>query len=206
MQLYGSTRSPFARKVMVAAHELGLADRITLIPVVVGATTIDPVVVRLNPLGQIPTLVLDDGRVIHDSLVICDYLDASSARPALFPRDLADRVDALTRHALGQGITETLVRLFGERKRVGDPLHPAYAAALRAKFVRAADALERDCHAWPERPPDIGDLAIAVALAYADFRFAELDWPSGRDALYGWYRHFAQRPAMLATAFVAPPA
>jgi glutathione S-transferase len=85
-------------------------------------------------------------------------------------------------------------------------LHPTYAAAYRAKFVRAADALEHDCHAWPGRSPDIGDLAIAVALAYADFRFAELDWPSGRATLRSWYKHFAQRPSMLATAFIAPPA
>ena len=206
MRLFWSSRSPYARKVMLAAHELGVVQRIELVPTVVGLTKIDTELVRFNPLSQIPTLVLVDGRVIHDSLVICEYLDTVSERPILFPREQARRVDALTRHAIGQAMTETLVRQFSERKRAADPLQPGYVKACREKFARAADALERECAAWSARPVDIGDLAIACALSYADFRFAQDNWPCGRGALAAWYHGFDQRPSMLATAFVAPTA
>ncbi len=206
MRLFGSTRSPFARKVRIAAHELGLAERITLVPNVVATTQVDAALAELNPLGQIPTLVLDDGRVLYDSLVICEYLDDLAAPPRLFPRGQPHRADTLTRHALGQGMTEALVRLFGERKRTDDPLQPSYVQAFRAKFLRGADALDRAALAWPDRPVDIGDLAVACALAYADFRFAEENWPAGRDTLHAWYQGILQRPSMVATAFtVAQP-
>lgn len=206
MKLFWSSRSPFARKVMVAAHELGVAQRIELVAVVVGSTQIDTTLIGFNPLGQIPTLVLDDGRVIYDSLVICEYLNGIGQGSGLFPKEQPCRADTLTRHALGQGMTETLVRLFGERKRNADPLQPTYVTAFRAKFARASDALERECGAWGNRPVDIGDLAIGCALAYADFRFAEENWAGERDSLHAWYRGFVLRPSMVATSFSVPSA
>ena len=74
MRLYWSSRSPYVRKVMVAAHELGLADRIDCIPTVVSLRTSDPLPDASNPLGQIPTLLTEAGEAIHDSTVIAEYL------------------------------------------------------------------------------------------------------------------------------------
>lgn len=204
MLLYASTRSPFARKVLVVAHEHGLLPRIAVVPAVVGTSRVDAAVAAVNPLGQIPTLVLEDGRVLPDSLLICDYLDSIAPAPGLFPRAAPRRFEALARHALGQGMLETLVRLFGERRRAADPLHPAYDRALRDKFRRVVDALSRDCGDWTGRALDIGDITIACALAYADFRFDEEHWRDGHAALRDWYAVVAQRPSMLATAFVVP--
>lgn len=205
MQLFGSTRSPFVRKVLVVAHERDVADRIAFVPALVGATTLDDAVVAHNPLGQIPTLVRDDGQALPDSLLICEYLDAIGAPPAtVFAGDPVHRFEALSRHAWGQGLMETLVRLFGERKRSGDPLHGSYDQALRDKLRRVVVALETACAAWPAGRADIGDITIACALAYADFRCAEERWRDACPRLDGWFAALTVRPAMVATAFVAP--
>ena len=70
MKLYYSATSPFVRKCLVAAHELGLRDRIELVPANAHPVTRDRALVALNPLGQVPTLVTDDGAVLYDSRVI----------------------------------------------------------------------------------------------------------------------------------------
>jgi glutathione S-transferase len=200
MKLYGSHRSPFTRKTRVAVHELDLAQAITFVPVVVSSTTTDDALAALNPLGQIPTLVLDDGEVIHDSLIICEYLDVL-AGGALLPREGPERWRALTRHDLANGLLETLVKLFTERKRADDPRHPIYADAFTAKARRVLPALDRIYADGPQRSFDLGDIACACALAYADFRFAELEWRKGLPNLERRYAAMAERPSMRATDF-----
>ena len=85
MKLYWSPRSPYVRKVMVCAHETGLADRIEPVLAVVAMTRPHLELMRENPLGKIPTLVTDSGRVLFDSAVICEYLDSLHAGARLFP-------------------------------------------------------------------------------------------------------------------------
>ena len=81
LTLHWSPRSPFVRKVMLFAHETGLASRLTLVRSVVAMTTPNQALMRDNPLSKIPTLVLSDGSVLYDSAVICDYLDTLHAGP-----------------------------------------------------------------------------------------------------------------------------
>lgn len=116
MKLYWSPRSPFVRKVLVAVHELGLADRIGIVATPVAMTLPNAGLLRDNPLGKIPALVLDDGTVVHDSLVICECLDAL-AGPRLFPPPGPARWTALTRHALGNGMRDMLVLWRNERDK-----------------------------------------------------------------------------------------
>ncbi len=85
MKLYWSSRSPFVRKVMVAAHEVGVAGRIATERVVVSAAAPNAAVMAVNPLNKIPTLVLEDGTALFDSRVICEYLDTLHDGPRLFP-------------------------------------------------------------------------------------------------------------------------
>src|SRR6188768_3328029 len=85
MTLHWSPRSPYVRKVMIAAHEMGLADRLQIVRTIVGGTAPHLELMRENPLGKIPTLVLDDGTVIYDSPVIIEYLDTLHAGPKLYP-------------------------------------------------------------------------------------------------------------------------
>ena len=86
MKLFWSSRSPFVRKVMVAAHETGLAPRLRTERVVVGANKPNAEVMAVNPLNKIPTLVLDDGTALYDSRVICEYFDSLHEGAKLFRR------------------------------------------------------------------------------------------------------------------------
>src|SRR6476620_321709 len=95
MLLHWSPRSPFVRKVMIAAHELGLADRIETVRTVVAASQPNIELMKQNPQSRLPTLVLADGTVIYDSPVICEYFDSLHNRPKLFPAAIAERLTAL---------------------------------------------------------------------------------------------------------------
>jgi len=101
MRLHWSPRSPFVRKVMIAAHELGLADRLETIRTRVATNQVHKGLLTDNPIGKIPTLLLADGTILYDSVVICEYLDSIAPQPKLFPAAGAARFQALRRHALG---------------------------------------------------------------------------------------------------------
>ena len=103
MKLHWSPRSPFVRKVMIAAHERGLVDRIVCVRTIAAMTKPHAELMADNPLSKIPTLVLDDGLVLYDSPVICEYLDGIGGAPKLFPAEPAARFEALRRQALGDG-------------------------------------------------------------------------------------------------------
>ncbi len=199
MKLYGSTRSPYSRKVMIAVHELHLFERIEFKAVTASQTQADEELVRIHPLGQIPALLLETGQVLHDSLTICEYLDSLGAERRLIPIDGAKRWEVLCRHAVGHGMIETLIKLFAERKRAADPLHPLYVQAFTNKFLRVLPTLDATVRP-PSEPFDLGDIAIACALSYADFRFPDCDWRAGHKALSGYYDRITERPSMRVTA------
>src|SRR6266576_5968346 len=106
MRLYWSSRSPFVRKAMIAAHETGVASRLETIRVEVAVTKLDAGVLAHNALNKIPTLVLKNGDVLFDSRVICEYFDSLNTGPKLFPSDAPERWVALRREAIGSGIME----------------------------------------------------------------------------------------------------
>jgi len=201
MKLLWSSRSPFVRKVMVAAHEVGVADRIATKRVVVSANKPNPDVMALNPLNKIPTLVLDDGSTLYDSRVICEYLDTLHDGPRLFPSDEAMRWPALRRQALGDGLMEVIVLRLGEQDRAKETQSESHLASYRLKIAAALDRIEAE-GPGPPGPPDIGQIAIACALGHLDFRFAGDEWRAGRPRLEAWYGEFARRPSMQATAYV----
>lgn len=199
MKLHWSGRSPFVRKVMVAAHELGLVERLTLVRSVVAMSAPNVDLMRENPLSRIPTLVLDDGTAYADSLLICEYLDFLDGSGRLFPIDRARRFDALRRHALGTGFLEISVLRRNERDRPAERRSPPHLAAFAAKFAATLPALEREAPTLVALPIDIGHVAIGCALGYLDFRFSDEPWRPGRPQLARWYEGFAARPSMQAT-------
>src|SRR5882724_3110912 len=117
MKLHWSPRSPFVRKVMIVANELGLVDRLTCVRTVAATTKPHAELMQDNPLSKIPTLVLDDGTVLYDSRVICEYLDGLHSGRKLFPADPKARMVALRRQALGDGALDFLLLLRNERER-----------------------------------------------------------------------------------------
>ncbi|RHW19244.1 glutathione S-transferase family protein [Sphingomonas gilva] len=198
LTLHWSPRSPFVRKVMVAAHERGVADRLTLVRSVAITTDPNPALMAANPLNKIPTLERDDGPPLTDSRVICEFLDTIGDAPPLIPEGEA-RWPALRRQAMADGLTDLLVLWRGERGRP-QPSRP-HLDAYRVKAIATLDRLELEAVEFPARP-DIGDIAVGCALAYADFRFADLAWRGGRPRLASWQAGFDARPAAQATAIV----
>jgi glutathione S-transferase len=197
MKLHWSPRSPFVRKVMIAAHERGLVDRISRVRTVVETAVPHPGLMRDNPLSKIPALVLDDGTVLYDSAVICEYLDALDGAPKLFPQEFKARMTALRRQALGDGFLDLLVLNRNERGRAQpSELHLKSAAARTAAVL---DHLEGEAEALTATPFDIGHIAIGCALSYLDFRYADEDWRKGRSRIADWHAAFASRPSARAT-------
>jgi glutathione S-transferase len=201
MKLFWSSRSPFVRKVMVAAHEMGLAGRIATERVVVGAAAPNPEVMAVNPLNRIPTLILDDGSALYDSRVICEYLDTLHDGPKLFPAGARARWAALRRQALGDGLMEIIVLRLGEQGRPAANQSEKHLAAFRLKIATALDRLEGEASGLVG-DPGIGHVAIGCALGHLDFRFAADEWRAGRAMLAQWYDGFARRPSMQATQYV----
>lgn len=201
MKLHWSPRSPFVRKVMVAAHELGLAERLRTVRTVVRMGKPNDALLPENPLSKIPTLVLDDGRVLFDSLTIIEYLDALAGGGRLVPAGEA-RWEALTRHALGNGLLDLLILWRNERDKPAERRTGEWLDSFAAKTGATLDHLERDAPRLAEGPFGIGQIAIGCALSYLDFRFPDLPWREGRPALAGWHERFAARPSVRATEAV----
>lgn len=196
MRLYWSSRSPFVRKVMVVAHEAGLADRIETERVVVAADRPNAAVMGANPLNKIPTLQLDGGGALYDSRVICEYLDGMGDGPTLFPQG-EDRWTALRLQALGDGLMELNVSRLGERNRPPELRSATHQAAFARKIAAVLDQLETEAPISLH----IGALAVGCALAHLDFRFGDDAWRDGRPALAAWFERIGHRPSFVATAF-----
>jgi len=200
MKLYWSSRSPFVRKVMVAAHEVGIADRIRTQRVVVAPNNPNIEVMQDNPLNKIPTLVFDDGTSLYDSRVICEYFDTLHDGPKLFPANPDLRWKALRRQALGDGLMEVIVLRLGEMNRPREAQSEKHLAAFRLKATKTLDRLETEADGL-SRAVTIGDIAIGCALAHLGFRFSADDWRAGRTNLAAWHADFSRRPSVRATEF-----
>ena len=197
MKLHWSPRSPFVRKVMVVVHELGLADRIACMRTVAATTKPHAELMQDNPLSKIPTLVLDDGTVIYNLPVICEYLDGLDGGPKLHPAEPKARLVALRRQALGDGFLDMLVLLRDERMRAHpSDVHKASAAVRKAAVL---NSLDREADSLAATPFGIGHIAIGCALSYLDFRYADEDWRQGHPRIASWHAAFAARPSVRAT-------
>jgi len=201
MKLHWSPRSPYVRKVMIVAHELGLADRIETLRTVVGGTTPHVELMRDNPLGKIPTLVLEDGTILYDSPVICEYLDTLHDGPKLFPAWPA-RLIAIRRLALGAGMLDIALAWLGERFRPAERQSAPHMALWEAKLRACVDALEGEADALGSSALSIGHIGIGIALSYLDFRFGDVRWGDGHERLAAWHAGFAARPSVIANPVV----
>ena len=188
MILRNSPASPYARKIRIAAEMLGLSDRIRI----ESASTADPNdSLRLqNPLGKIPTLILEDGSALYDSRVIADYLDHLSGGGRLVPAEPARRFVALRLQALGDGMNDAALLLRHETASRPAALRDPEASALQqGKIDRALATLEVEP---PAGHVDIGHIAVACALGYLDLRF-EGAWRTNHPRLAAWLADFASK-------------
>lgn len=202
MKLHWSPRSPFVRKVLVAAHELGLTGRIHCVRTAVRMTQPNMDLLLENPLSKIPTLVLADGTVLIDSVVICEYLDVLAGGGILFPPSGPERWTTLARHALGNGLLDILILWRNERDKSEQARLPALLDSFALKTRTALDRLEGDALNLSATRFGIGHIAIGCCLSYLDFRFPDLNWRVGHPALAAWHESFSARPSAQATEIV----
>jgi glutathione S-transferase len=199
--LRSSPLSPFARKVRIAAEVAGLDDRIQ----VTAADTVNPNdnLRHQNPLGKIPTLVLEDGEALFDSRVILEYFHAMAPQSGLFP-DGAQRIAVLRQQAVADGLMDAgLLQVYEARYRPAEHHVQSWLDLQRGKMERAL-AFVAERYAKPGTgSPDAGEISQACALGYLDLRFAGT-WRTQYPALVDWLASFAARtPAFSRTA---PPA
>ena len=197
MKLRFAPTSPYVRKCLVVAHEVGLAGEVALEPT--NPWEADTTIAEDNPLGKVPALITDDGLSLFDSRVICEYLDSHSQNPHLFPCGV-DRWRVLRLAAIGEGILDAADARIMESRREPAKIDSAWDARKKTAIIRALDELER--LATGLSGIDIGLITIGCALGELDFRFPEEDWRVTRPQLSEWYADFAQRPSMSETETV----
>ena len=201
MKLRYSPTSPYVRKVMVVALETGLAERIERIPTVVLPTKPNEEMARENPLVKVPALTTDDGLVLYDSPVICEYLDTLHSGPKLFPASGKARWVAMRQQALGDGILDAAILGRYEVQRPKEFQWQDWIDAQLRKVRGALAALEMEVQAGELGGPlTIGQVTVACALGYLNFRYASEDWPSKHRSLAAWYEDLSKRKSIQLTA------
>lgn len=200
MKLFFSPASPFARKVAAVAHELGLFERLQIIPAAVSPVEKDKTIAPHNPAAKIPTLVTDGGDAIFDSRVIVEYLDDVAGGGRMVPKG-EGRWKALVLQSLCDEALDALILTRYEGVLRPEPLRWAeWREGQLHKVSSSLDVLERDWVQYMSSHVNIGPINACGLLGYLDFRFPEIDWRADRPRLAAWYEGFARRPAMEKTA------
>lgn len=192
MKLLASSTSPYARKLRVIAHELGIA-----LPVEDTAPMNDPAaLLAANPLGKVPALVLDDGSAIIDSPVIAAFLAASVPGQKLMAQSGHAHWQARTTEALADGVLDAAIIL---------RFNMAQGITSGPWVDRQYRAIERALSVMNGRVGGngFGDICCAVACDYLTFRFPDLDWRTHNPALAELTDRLLATPAFKATQ---PPA
>ena len=198
MKLYYAPASPFVRKCLVVAAELGLRDRIELVTAAAHPVNRDKNVVAHNPLGKIPTLITDDGSVLYDSRVICEYLNILGDGN-LIPRAGEARWTVLSAQALADGVMDAAVLTRYETFARPEALRwQDWITGQLEKVTSGLDALESRAADFGDRV-NLGTIAFGCMLGYLDFRFASFGWRDGRPKASAWFEWFGARDSMVAT-------
>ena len=196
MKLHWSPKSPYVRKVMICARELGLVERLELVRSVAAMLKPNARLMQDNPLSKIPALVLDDGFTLFDSVVICEYLN-DLGQGTLFPLQSTEKWQSLRWHALGDGLLDALILWRNEREREV-PLE-ALIDAFELKTQACLKQLDDEAQALNEVPFSIGHVAVGCALGYLDYRFDALNWRGVAPRLAEWYEETRARPSFEST-------
>ena len=195
MRLRFNPASPFARKVLVVAHEKGLAEQIEIVPT---DPRSDPTLASENPLRLIPALVTDDDLALFNSPVICEYFEILRPDPRLVPLEPEARLRVLRLQALADGMCDAAVARRHEGLRPDGERSPSTLERLSQKVQGGLDWLEGNEQDLGNEA-DLGRLAVACALGYLDFRFRDEDWRASRPRLTRWIDRFGSRPSLQAT-------
>jgi len=197
MKLFYSNTSPYSRKVRTALLESGLDSQVEYIL----RNPFDDAkeLKALNPLGKIPTLVLDDGRVVYDSPVICEYLDSISENVALVPSDKDARLLVNTWQALADGIIDASYNIVMEGRRDESERSAGSIERWKGSIIDSLAQVERQIGTLPNALT-MAQISLAAALGYLDFRLSYMEWrSSGNSETAAWFEQFSERASMVST-------
>jgi glutathione S-transferase len=201
MKLRFAAASPFVRKVVVVSLETGLSERIERVSTSVSPVRPNEEMARENPLIKVPALTTDDGTVLYDSPVICEYLDTLHEGPKLFPPSGAPRWTALRQQALADGLLEAAILVRYENLRPQEMRWQDWVESQMRRVRGALAALEIETEAGALGGPlTIGHVTVGCALGYLDFRFANEEWRMRRRQLAVWFEDFSRRKSMQLSA------
>jgi glutathione S-transferase len=195
MKLSFSPASPFARKVRIAAIELGLIDKIEFTPATVAPGQANEDYSKITPLKKLPVLITNDGDVILDSYVIVEYLN-ETAGGALIPAYGRARWRAKTNHSLLNGMLDSM--LLCRYEKMVRPQGLQWQAWSDDHWNRAWTGMAR-FETMPEvlnGPFDISQIGLVCVLGYADFRFADCGWRKAYPKLDAFYQKAMERPSV----------
>ncbi len=203
MKLTFSPASPFARKVRIAAIELGLIDKIELVPETVTPGQVNEEYSKITPLKKLPVLITNEGDVILDSYVIVEYLDEIGAG-ALIPGYGRKRWQVKTDHSLLDGMLDSMLlcryekitRPKGLQWQAWSDDHWNRAWTGMARFENRDDVLNG--------PLDVAQIGLVCVLGYADFRFADCGWRKAFPKLDKFHQKMLERPSVKIS--LPPPA
>lgn len=200
MKLYCSATSPYARKVRVVAHELGLSDLIDEIEC--DPFEAPPELLAANPLSRIPTLITERGEALPDSTLVIEYLQTRGRGLTALPRG-SKRWSALRRAQVGEGVINAAFATVIEKRRPEGIRHVAFLDRQADVIRRSIAVLDLEAAELTHEPPSVVEITVGIALSYLDLRMPYVEWRKGHEPLERWYTVFAERPSMVATQ---PPA
>ena len=194
MKLFFAAASPFVRKVVMVAKEAGLDGRLERVDAATSPINPNAELAKANPVKKIPALALDDGSVLFDSPVICEYLDSLHGGAKMFPSGPA-RWEALRLQAGADGLMDAAVAARYETAlRPEDKRWPEWVDGQLGKIDGALDDFEARAGSFGDRV-DIGTIGVACARGHLDFRYAHRAWRPGRPKLVAWFEAFGKRPS-----------
>jgi glutathione S-transferase len=199
MKLLVSLASPYGRKVRIVLAEKRIDCDLELVDV----APADSPVIAHNPLGKVPTLLLDDGTALYDSRVIVEFLDTVSPISRLIPEDNRERVAVRRWEALADGVSDAGALLRAETLRPDAERSAAWIARQQGKVERglaelASDLGERNwCH---NDRYTLADIALGCCLGWLAFRHPSIDWRGKYRNLAKLYDRLSERPAFADSA------
>ena len=200
MKLYYSNTSPYSRKVRLVVREKGLEAKMEEVLVNPFSDDKDGLIAA-NPLGKIPTLLLDNGTALYDSSVICEYLDGLTDNPMLIPAKNVDtsanRFNVLRWQATADGMTDAAYNLVMESRRAKEDQSQQWMSNWATEITRVLVYIESHINELNDSDnPTLAHLALASAISYLEFRLPENLSDSIGSNTMDWYESFKTRPAM----------
>ncbi|MGB0577567.1 MAG: glutathione S-transferase N-terminal domain-containing protein [Alphaproteobacteria bacterium] len=194
MKCYFTGNSPYARKVRVAACETGLGNEVEWVTLTREERA--EVVPEFNPLGKVPVAVLDSGQVLLDSPVICAFVDSLNNGPKLIPESGDERWAVLTLEALGDGFGEAIIAISQESQKPDDTRTQGVIDRQMGKAAGALALLDKQAGDFND-PPLMGEISVACALGYMEYRDVIPGWREDYPALASWYVEILKRQSFI---------